>query len=70
MTPEPARPAACSGAPGRLLDQWRAARTDKRGITINARELADNGYTLYTSAGGSYASLINMQGKEVPGLAP
>ena len=46
-------------------DQWRHARTDKRGVTIYDPKRAYNGYTLYTSAGGSYASLINMHGQEV-----
>lgn len=46
-------------------DQWRSARTDRRGVTIYDPKRADNGYTLYTSAGGAYASLIDMHGKEV-----
>jgi hypothetical protein len=34
-------------------DQWRQARTDKRGITLNDPKRTYTGYTLYTSAGGS-----------------
>ncbi|KEZ76024.1 arylsulfotransferase family protein [Salinisphaera hydrothermalis] len=46
-------------------DQWRPARTDKRRVTIYDPKRAYNGYTLYTSAGGSYAALIDMKGQEV-----
>jgi hypothetical protein len=46
-------------------DQWRKARTDKRGVTVYDPKRAYNGYTLYTAAGSSYAVLINMQGKVV-----
>ena len=46
-------------------DQWRSARTDKRGVTINDPARAYNGYTLYTSGGAPYASLVDMDGKEV-----
>ncbi|MES1956257.1 arylsulfotransferase family protein [Salinisphaera hydrothermalis] len=46
-------------------DQWRRARTDRHGVTIYDPTRADNGYTLYTSAGGSYAVLIDMHGHPV-----
>ena len=46
-------------------DQWRLARTTERGTTIHDPERAYNGYTLYTSGGGAYASLIDMDGREV-----
>ncbi|GAB3679101.1 arylsulfotransferase family protein [Salinisphaera aquimarina] len=46
-------------------DQWRDARTNDRGVTINDTDRAYNGYTLYTGGGSAYASLIDMQGNEV-----
>lgn len=46
-------------------DQWRAARTEKRGTTIHDPSRAYEGYTLYTSGGAPYASLIDMDGNEV-----
>lgn len=46
-------------------DQWRVARTDKRGTTIHDPARAYEGYTLYTSGGSAYASLIDMDGNEV-----
>lgn len=46
-------------------DQWRIARSDDRGVTINDSELAYKGYTLYTSAGDPSAKLINMAGNVV-----
>ncbi|MDA3921385.1 MAG: aryl-sulfate sulfotransferase [Salinisphaera sp.] len=46
-------------------DQWRKARTDQRGVTINNHARADNGYTLYTQGGDTSAYLIDMQGKLV-----
>lgn len=46
-------------------DLWREARSDKRGVTIYDPSRTENGYTLYTSGDGTYASLIDMQGHEV-----
>jgi len=46
-------------------DQWRPVRTDARGVTVNDSDRAYKGYTLYTSGGGTYAALIDMQGREV-----
>lgn len=46
-------------------DQWRKARTTERGVTVYDQNRAYNGYTLYTSGGGTYASLVDMQGNEV-----
>lgn len=46
-------------------DQWREARTDKKGVTINDPSRALNGYTVYTQGGDSSAYLINMQGQQV-----
>src|SRR5699024_8132537 len=43
---------------------WNPTRFSfaERGVTIYDPQRADNGYTLYTSADGSYARLIDMQG--------
>lgn len=46
-------------------DQWRRARTDQRGMTVNDPTRAYSGYTLYTSGGQSAASLVDMDGNEV-----
>ncbi|EPC00330.1 hypothetical protein L861_07480 [Litchfieldella anticariensis FP35 = DSM 16096] len=46
-------------------DQWRDARTDERGVTINNQEEAYEGLTLYTSGDGNYANLIDMEGNVV-----
>lgn len=46
-------------------DQWRPARTEDPGVTLYDPKRAYNGYTLYTSGGGTYASLIDMHGHEV-----
>lgn len=46
-------------------DQWRPARTDKKGVTVNDSSRALNGYTLYTSGGENSAFLIDMQGRQV-----
>ncbi|MCQ4326683.1 hypothetical protein CXK94_15600 [Stutzerimonas stutzeri] len=44
---------------------WREARRDDRGVTVNNTELAYPGLTLYTSGDGSYANLIDLDGKIV-----
>lgn len=46
-------------------DQWRKARTDQKGVTINDSARAFPGYTLYTNGGDSSAYLIDMQGHEL-----
>ena len=46
-------------------DQWRIARTERRGVTIHDPARAYEGYTLYTSGGGPVASLVDMDGNEV-----
>ncbi|TLX57099.1 hypothetical protein DN824_12810 [Stutzerimonas nosocomialis] len=44
---------------------WREARRDDRGVTLHEPGQAYEGVTLYTSGDGSYAQLIDMQGKVV-----
>lgn len=44
-------------------DLWRPARRDDRGVTVFDSAKAFSGYTLYTSGDGTYAQLIDMQGR-------
>jgi len=46
-------------------DLWRDARRDDRGVTVHDAGRAYPGFTLYTSGDGSYASLVDMDGREV-----
>ncbi|AWN14418.1 arylsulfotransferase family protein [Salinisphaera sp. LB1] len=52
-------------SPFTQTDQWRKARSDKRGTAIYDPKRAYNGYTLYTSGGRTTAYLIDMQGHVV-----
>lgn len=44
---------------------WRQARRPERGVTVHDAQGAFEGLTLYTSGDGSYANLMDMQGKVV-----
>jgi Arylsulfotransferase (ASST) len=46
-----------------VTDQWRKARDGAHGVTIHDPKRAQEGYTLYTSAGEAAAHLIDMDGR-------
>lgn len=44
-------------------DLWHAARTERRGVTVNVPELVSPGVTLYTSGHEASAFLVSMDGE-------
>jgi hypothetical protein len=48
-----------------VTDQWRKARDGDKDVTIHTAGGADEGYTLYTSAGEAAAHLVDMDGRVV-----